>query len=153
EYDEIDIATAPSGSGTFFHGQFQVRINSIAGAGFFANDDWFIDDLRIDIPLGVNDLPETVPTRFAVSRNYPNPFNPTTTIDYQLPELSEVRLVVYNVLGQKVRTLVNRQQPAGRYHAMWDARNEAGNPVGSGIYIYRFEAGSFSQVEKMILLK
>ena len=153
EFDEVDIATAPSGSGTFFHGQFQVRINSIAGAGFFANDDWFIDDLRIDIPLGVNDLPETVPTRFAVSRNYPNPFNPTTTIDYQLPELSDVRLVVYNVLGQKVRTLVNRQQPAGRYHAMWDARNEAGNPVGSGIYIYRFEAGSFSQVEKMILLK
>jgi len=62
-------------------------------------------------------------------------------------------LEIYNVLGQKVRTLVNTKMAAGRYQAVWDARNDAGSPVGSGVYIYRFAAGDYKQIQKMVLLK
>ncbi|MFQ5584916.1 MAG: choice-of-anchor D domain-containing protein, partial [Calditrichia bacterium] len=94
-----------------------------------------------------------IPTTFDVSPNYPNPFNPTTTIKYQLPQSSDVKLVIYNVLGQAVRTLLNRQVEAGYHSVVWDGRNEAGQQVSSGIYIYRFSAGDFSKIQKMILMK
>ncbi|NIR92566.1 MAG: T9SS type A sorting domain-containing protein [Gammaproteobacteria bacterium] len=97
---------------------------------------------------------ETLPTTFAVSPNYPNPFNPTTMIRYQFPKAADVRLVVYNILGQKIRTLVNARIEPGYHQIQWDGRNEAGVQVSSGIYIYRFEAaGEFSQIRKMIFLK
>lgn len=101
------------------------------------------------VGIGSGVLPET----FAVGQNYPNPFNPTTTIDYQLPEAAEVRLAIYNLLGQQVRTLVAARRPAGRYKAQWDGRNTTGEAVGSGVYLYRFSAGGFVQVRKMLLVK
>jgi hypothetical protein len=104
------------------------------------------------ITTGIED-DQTLPTTYAVSKNYPNPFNPVTSINYQLPAVSDVKLVIYNVLGQKVRTLVNTRMQPGRYQAVWDAHNDAGTPVGSGVYIYRFEAGDFTSTQKMILLK
>ncbi|RMG39131.1 MAG: T9SS C-terminal target domain-containing protein, partial [Methanobacteriota archaeon] len=82
-----------------------------------------------------------------------NPFNPSTTINFQIPKSSEVRLVVYNVLGQKVRTLVNQHLETGYYKVVWDGRNEQGEPVASGVYIYRFKAGDFQRDYKMILLR
>jgi len=103
-------------------------------------------------PSGLEDG-EVLIGSYAVHQNYPNPFNPVTTIYYQLPRRSEVSLEVYNLLGQKVRTLVKADQEAGRYRAVWDARNDAGTLLGSGIYIYRFRAGNYSRVMKMILLK
>jgi len=102
--------------------------------------------------VGIGDAPQ-LPTDFAVSLNYPNPFNPATTISYQLPQAADVKLAIYNVLGQQVRTLVSGQMPAGYHRAVWDGRNEAGVQVGSGVYIYIFEAGEFKQVRKMILMK
>lgn len=102
--------------------------------------------------VGVEEF-ETIPTTFAVSRNYPNPFNPTTSIDFQLPQVSNVKLVIYNVLGQQVRTLVNERMQPGKYKANWDGLNDKGASVASGIYIYRFEAGDFNSIQKMILLK
>ncbi len=103
-------------------------------------------------PTGIEvDLP--LPTTFAVSPNYPNPFNPSTTINFQLPEAVDVKLVVYNVLGQKVRTLVNKSMQPGHYKTTWNGLNDAGMQAASGIYIYRFEAGNFNKVQKMILLK
>ncbi len=96
---------------------------------------------------------EQLPTTFAVSQNYPNPFNPTTTIKYQLPKASDVNLVIYNVLGQKVRTLLNKKIDAGYHEMVWDGLNDIGAQVATGIYIYRFEAGDFKQVKKMILMK
>lgn len=95
---------------------------------------------------------ENLPQTFAIE-NYPNPFNPATTIRYQLPEAVEVKLVVYNVLGQQVRVLVNERREAGYHQITWDGRNQAGAPVGSGIYIYRFQAGNFTKVNKMMLMK
>ncbi len=99
-----------------------------------------------------------VPLRFDISSNYPNPFNPTTTIKYQLPHQSEVKLAIYNLLGQEVRTLVNGVVSAGYHEILWDAQDETGKSVSSGLYIYRFQAtssgkASFEKVHKMILLK
>ena len=94
-----------------------------------------------------------VAERFELAQNYPNPFNPTTTIAYQVPGQSAVRLAVYNVLGQRVRLLVDAVAQPGRYRVTWDGRNDAGARVGSGVYIYRFEAGDYHKVQKMILMK
>jgi hypothetical protein len=101
---------------------------------------------------------QTLPQQFALSSNYPNPFNPTTTINYQLPRAAEVELVIFNVLGQQVRELVNGQISPGYYQVTWNGRNDAGRAVSSGIYIYRFRATAagetyFEQVRKMILMK
>ncbi len=85
--------------------------------------------------------------------NYPNPFNPATTIYYELPNASKVKLEVYNLLGQNVRTLINVRQEAGRHQIVWDGENDFGLPVASGIYIYRFQAGNYSKIMKMILMK
>jgi hypothetical protein len=105
-----------------------------------------------DLLTGIGEM-ETLPTTYAIAQNYPNPFNPTTTIKYQLPQVSDVQLVIYNVLGQKVRTLVNNRMEAGYHSVVWDGRNELGSSVASGIYIYRFEAGDFQKTMKLILLK
>ena len=97
--------------------------------------------------------PTGLPRTFVLKPNYPNPFNPTTTIFYQVPHQSDVRIEIYNMLGQKVRTLLNDRKEAGKYSAIWDGRNDSGAQVGSGVYLYRMIAGDFVQVRKMILMK
>ncbi len=94
-----------------------------------------------------------IPTTFDISQNYPNPFNPTTTIKYQIPKSVDVTLTIYNILGQKVRTLVNKKMEPGYYKVVWDGRNDYGVKVASGIYLYRIKAGDFVQTRKMILMK
>ena len=93
------------------------------------------------------------PQVFALQPNYPNPFNPSTTIRYQLPELATVRLEIYDVLGQKVRTLVAGEQAAGHYKVAWDSRDKRGLSVAAGVYFYRLEAGEFTHTRKLLLLK
>ncbi|MCB0275151.1 MAG: right-handed parallel beta-helix repeat-containing protein [Calditrichaeota bacterium] len=90
---------------------------------------------------------------FELMPNFPNPFNPTTTIRYNLPVGERVVIKIYNILGQEVRTLINGRQPAGERRTVWDGLNNAGQPVGSGIYILAIRAGHFSARQKMILLK
>ncbi|MDA0272307.1 MAG: HYR domain-containing protein [Proteobacteria bacterium] len=92
-------------------------------------------------------------TSFGLRQNFPNPFNPETMIGYSLSEASEVRLVIYNLLGQTVRVLVNESQSAGRYQMRWDGRDASGHQVTSGVYLYRLTAGSYEVVKKMILTK
>ena len=91
---------------------------------------------------------KVLPTEFGLSQNVPNPFNPQTTIAYHLPEASEVRLTVYNAAGQIVQVLVDAHREAGTYTATWDARG-----LGSGIYLYRLEAGTFIQTRKMVKIE
>ena len=99
------------------------------------------------------DMPE-VSTGFSLYANYPNPFNPTTTISYALPVRGKVKLAIYNLLGQQIRTLVNAEQPAGVHQVQWDGRNDAGKQVSSGIYFYQLKAGnSFLETKKMVLLR
>jgi len=100
------------------------------------------------------------PYSFMLMQNYPNPFNPSTTIRYELPALSKVKITIYNVLGQKVRTLVNGVQNAGPQFQLWDSKNDAGRNVASGVYFYRIEAAAitgassaFSITKKMMLIK
>jgi hypothetical protein len=108
--------------------------------------------LIYDPNVGVDDNPN-LPSVFTVSQNYPNPFNPTTTIDYSVPRKSKVSLAVYNVLGQKVATLVNTEMAAGKYRAVWDGKAENGTTLSSGIYFYKFEADKFVKTNKMVMLK
>ncbi len=95
-----------------------------------------------------------VPLEYSLSQNYPNPFNPTTNINYQLKELSKVTLEIFNILGQRIRVLINNQvENPGQYRVMWDGTNGSGNRVATGVYIYRLRANSFVSSKKMILLK
>jgi hypothetical protein len=99
----------------------------------------------------INNL-ENIPTKFALHQNYPNPFNPKTTIEYTVRAYGhtpqQVNLSVYNLLGQKVTTLVNKKQPAGSYQVQWDATSFA-----TGVYYYKLTAGDYQQVKKMVLIK
>jgi hypothetical protein len=102
----------------------------------------------------------SVPYSFALMQNYPNPFNPSTTIRYELPVLSKVTIAIYNVLGQKVRTLVNEIQNAGPQLQVWNSKNDAGNSVASGVYFYRIQShglsgssAAFTATKKMVLLR
>ena len=94
-----------------------------------------------------------LPLRFEVEQNFPNPFNPSTEIFYALAAKVQVELVVYDAAGRTVRTLVQEAQPAGRYGVRWDATDDSGHRVASGIYHYRLKAGSFEETRKMVLLK
>ena len=119
------------------------------------------DSQTYDSAFGVNQLAlpapvqlQTRPEVFALANNYPNPFNPATTIKYALPQAADVVLTVYNVLGQPVRTLVAENQTAGRYVVEWDATNDSGHRLSSGMYFYRLQAGEdFRDIKKMLLLK
>ena len=93
------------------------------------------------------------PLTYSLSQNYPNPFNPTTTISYSLPRAEKVTLTIYNMLGERVKELINSRQQAGSYNLTWDATDRNGVRMPSGVYFYRIEAGSFVKVNKMILLK
>lgn len=94
-----------------------------------------------------------LPRSYALDQNYPNPFNPVTVISYALPEESEVRLTIYNVLGQRVVELVNEMQSPGYYRVTWDGKDESGGSCASGVYLYTIKAGDFAQSRKMMLLK
>ncbi len=101
---------------------------------------------------GTTDTGDT-PRKFELSPNYPNPFNPSTSISFQVPRRVNVDLRVYDVTGALVRTLLNETKAAGTYVVQWDGRNDQSNAVSSGVYFYRINAGSFSDVRKMTLLK
>jgi len=96
---------------------------------------------------------ENVPDEFMLYANYPNPFNPVTRIDYGLPEDNHVTMVIYDIMGREIKTLVNGIQKAGYKSIVWDGTNAFGNSVSAGMYFYMIQADDFRQVRKMILLK
>ena len=96
---------------------------------------------------------EGVPVEFALHENYPNPFNPTTTLRFDLPEVSNLTLTIYNMLGQKVRTFNMQSTPAGYHSVKWNATNDYGDPVGAGVYLYQLQTKDFVKTRKMVLLK
>jgi hypothetical protein len=98
-------------------------------------------------------IDEVLPGSYRLSQNYPNPFNPRTHISYQLPQNGHVTLAVYNVMGQRVRELLDWEQTAGEHVVTWDGLDDAGRPVASGIYFYQLVTGEFVQTRKMLLLK
>ena len=93
------------------------------------------------------------PDQFELYQNHPNPFNPETTIRYGIPNDTQVKIDVYNSLGEKVRTLIDQNHKAGSHTVRWDAKNDEGRPVSGGIYVFRMKAGSFVQARKMLLIR
>lgn len=106
-----------------------------------------------DQATGIGDQPNRLPLSFALHQNYPNPFNPETKIEYQLPEKMQAELIVYNVIGEHIRTLVSGEQNPGDHQITWDGKNNSGLQASSGIYFYRLKAGNAVQTKKMILLQ
>ncbi len=107
------------------------------------------------LPVGIGDSNGSLPEAFALAQNYPNPFNPETQIRFDVPAnyQGKVNLIVYNALGQKVRTLVNGRMAAGQHKLNWNGRDDQGKAVASGIYFYRLNAGDFRSTKKMMLIR
>jgi hypothetical protein len=104
--------------------------------------------------VSVERFDSEIPTEFALDQNYPNPFNPTTYIRFALPKAATVRLEIYNMLGQRIATLIDGEFiNAGVYETLWNARDDAGREISSGIYMYRITAGDFVDLKRMILMK
>ena len=95
----------------------------------------------------------SLPTVYALHYNHPNPFNPITSLTYDLPEQAQVTLTVYDMLGREVTQLVNTTQEAGYRSVRWNATDKTGKPVSAGVYLYQIRAGDFIQTRKMVLLK
>ena len=94
-----------------------------------------------------------LPEVLALHQNYHNPFNPVTTLRYDLPENGLVHIIIYDMLSRQVKTWVNQTQDAGYRSIIWDATNDYGKPVSAGIYLYQIQAGEYMQTKKMVLLK
>jgi hypothetical protein len=122
--------------------------------GYVTGDGWYIDDIKImyydSVQVSVDD--NFSPYKFHLAQNYPNPFNPTTTINYSVAETGHVTLSVFNALGQKITTLVNKEQARGNYSVRFNAASREVE-LPSGIYFYKLECGNFSATKKMLLLK
>ena len=103
--------------------------------------------------LASNDEINQLPQAFNLYNNYPNPFNPVTTLRYDIPENSHVTITIYDMLGRQVKTLINQTQDAGYKSLIWDATNDYGKPVSAGIYLYQIQAGEYISTKKMVLLK
>jgi len=111
-------------------------------------------EIMVGQPTPVEDyIPGLIPDKIELHNNYPNPFNAGTNIQFDLPRKSEVRMDIYNILGQRIKTLVNRQYSAGLHTISWDATTDDNWEAPSGIYFYRLSGSDFSIVKKMILLR
>ncbi len=104
-------------------------------------------------PVSVEMEDPIIPDEFIVHQNFPNPFNPETEIRFALTKASHVVINIYNTLGQQIETLVDTQYAAGFHSVRWDGRDRNGRPVSSGVYLYQIQAGAFSQVKKMSLIR
>ena len=157
EFGPNGILYAGTGSSVADSGSV-ITINPATGAGTLVGSTGFpsISGLSFYPAPFVsidNDITEGMPQQFELYQNYPNPFNPTTTIKYQLPVAAKVKITIYNLLGQKVITLVDELKQAGVFKANWDGLNKSGDRVASGIYIYRIQTDGFVSSRKMVLLK
>ena len=118
----------------------------------------FTGNIDYTPPRGTNPRPKLsfengLPLTYNLRGNYPNPFNPQTAISYSLAEPGYATLDVYNILGQRIVTLVDEYREAGNHTVIWDGTNEAGEPVASGVYLYRLQSGNYSDSKKMLLLR
>jgi hypothetical protein len=131
----------------------------IEGSVVFSHFGYFYCFTGLDVRIfyssttDVEGAPTHVPERLVLKQNYPNPFNSTTVISYTLDRPQTVTLTIYDLQGRKIRTLVNKKQPAGMHAILWDGNNEQGKAVGTGWYWYRIRTGSNSAVRKMLLIK
>ena len=160
EVDEVKMAAASAegveGEGDIAYIEFEILPGE--------SHDWGDAVLRIqDVQLNEGLIPAVteqtelslavIPEVYALSQNYPNPFNPETVIHYDLPFPSHVKLSVYNIMGQKVATLVDGERSAGSHSIVWDGKNNKGESLASGVYLYRMETEGFVQTRKLVLMR
>ncbi len=120
----------------------------------FAGSAFTVEDSFVVSITGIKTNPEELPEKCILMQNYPNPFNPTTNVEFSLPTDSRVLLTIYDLTGRKVKSLVNRNLPAGWHAVQWDGTNDAGQPVASGVYLYHLQAeDNFVQNHKMLLVR
>ncbi|MCF7921859.1 MAG: DUF4957 domain-containing protein, partial [Candidatus Marinimicrobia bacterium] len=145
---EDPLLTDPE-NGDFSYPENSPAYLTVAGERVAIGDDrwWFL------LPVGVDNAKEQIPTTYLLAENYPNPFNPTTLIDFQLPEAGNVSLVVHDVLGREVNRLVNGEMQPGYYQTSWNGLTSSGTSVSGGVYFYTIRSGSFVQTKKMLYLK
>jgi hypothetical protein len=120
--------------------------------GFFNSGQVLTYVGRIGFVTGIKEQ-SRLPLEYALSQNYPNPFNPETRIRYELPQSSRVALKIFNMLGQEVRTLVNEFKSAGSFDVLWDGKDNSGQRMPNGVYLYRIETDGLVQSKKMLLLQ
>ena len=104
-------------------------------------------------PVSDIDEIEILPARYELAQNYPNPFNPETVISFNMPKSGSVQIKIYDVLGKEIRTLINEEKNAGKHNIYWNATDDYGRRVSSGVYFYSISADNFSQTKKMVLMK
>lgn len=123
----------------------------MAGGGTF---DWDgPHTFSLVTSTGVPTYGDELPGRFALGQNYPNPFNPSTEISYELPTRAHVNISIYNLLGQRVKVLVDEVRSAGYHTVTWNGKNQFGESVSSGVYLYKMDSGQALETKKMLLLK
>ena len=143
--------TTEAGAGDYAT-QFATQPYTVSRGGITALGPFAVGRFK-DTGTGVAERSDGLPAVFSLSQNYPNPFNPSTSIRYFLPTPAKVNVTIYNVLGMKVRTLVDSFEKLGGHSAVWDAKDDEGNPVSSGVYFYRLETGEMALQKKMVLLR
>ncbi len=144
-YDDADPENSRLRAATYGRGLWETPLTAVSGV-FAQGSVTSRKDITTEHSL---DIPQS----FSLGSNYPNPFNPSTTILYDLPKSTNLRIEIFNIHGQFVRTLVNGYSTAGRHYVVWNGSNDRGEAVSSGIYIYRIQAGEFVKARKMMLLK
>jgi len=117
----------------------------------WSNDGPRMFTVDISELVGIDE--DMLPDVFALHNNYPNPFNPVTNITYDIPEVAQVVLEIYNITGQKVRTLAQGQHEPGRYKIQWNATNDLGQPLSSGMYIYQLRTSDAVVTKKLVLIR
>ena len=153
DLDSSDPAMVFTTSDSFYvdlemaSGSWEYWITSVDSAG---NESDASEAVSV---LLANEEEAAIPTVYALEQNYPNPFNPTTQIRYSLPEESYVNINIYDLMGRKIKSLINTHQDPGYRLIQWDATSDLGQPVSAGMYIYMIQAGEFRQTRKMVLLK
>lgn len=140
--------TAPA-SGT---GDVTLYVAGHQGAYSSFNTDLTL--MASEMTLSIQDEQDGgLPAEYQLHANYPNPFNPSTVIEFDLQHRSTISIEIFNLQGQRVRQLVNKEYPAGSYQVTWDGTSSTGQPVSTGVYLYRLTAGDFVKTKKMIFLK
>ena len=120
------------------------QMTNLVSKTIILHDEWLAND---------NDKQIFLPDKYKLNQNYPNPFNPITNITYSIPQLEVVKLTIFNIRGQVIKTLVHKSHSPGNYNVIWNGTNNFGNPIPAGIYLYALETHSHRLVKKLVLLK
>ena len=137
---------------TAYSGTAQIRF-VFGSASLFTGEGWYIDDIHYSNTTGSNN-DTIIPITNQLYSNFPNPFNPTTTISFDIAQASSfVTLDIYNIKEQKVKTLVNDDLEVGKHTILWDGKDDSGKSVSSGIYFYKMKTAKYTSTRKMILMK